>query len=73
MYAAGYATEEEIVELRQQGYEVENAERFGLVGDDGPPLKLIGTPPKDKRAVVVFVNATLFEVLGRWGLNMKRE
>lgn len=67
MFVVGFATHEEVLELEKAGWEVEDARKFGrLVGPEANTLMTEPTPgPAGTRAVVVFVDAAVRDVLGR--------
>ena len=60
-FIAGFVTKEERAKLAARGWEVEDASKYGLVGDED--CHLVGTPPEGKEAVVVFVDSSVFEVM----------
>ncbi len=77
MFIVGFATAGEISELEKQGFEIEDANQYGLVsasserrdGDEGLTGRsqyLLAKPesgPSDTRAVVVFIDEALYDVL----------
>lgn len=63
MFVAGYATEVEIAELMERGWEVEPAEKHGLIGPEGSASLMTAPTIEGTKAVVVFVDAALFDVM----------
>lgn len=65
-FVAGFATKKEIEELKRRGWEVEPAEKHGLVGDgDGYLMEAPtdGGGPEGIQTVVVFVDSSLFDIM----------
>lgn len=63
-FIAGYATKKEIEELTRRGWEVEPAEKSGLIGED----RLMEAPaddggPEEIKAVVVWVDSSIFDIM----------
>lgn len=73
MFVTGFATEDEIVELMNRGWEVEDCKKFGpVVGTVNNSMML---PPEGEgtRAVAVFVDASLFDVMNGMDWEKERE
>lgn len=67
MFVIGYATDQEVELLTAQGWKVEDATTFkALVGDDENALML---PPPNTKAVVIFVDITVYDALRTRYLN----
>ena len=61
-FIVGYATNEEVTELERRGWEVEDAQKYNLVGED--PEFLVGTPPEaQERVIAIFVDNGVFDVM----------
>lgn len=59
----GHASDEEVAELRARGWDVEDAERYNLVGDlHHYPLK---GPMEGDRAVAIWVAVDLIDIFTR--------
>lgn len=67
-YVIGYATDVEVATLRRRGWDVEMADDYGLVAprdepERAPKHQIVGPPPDGKRAVFVYVDPSVFDVL----------
>lgn len=60
-YIVGYVTAEERAELERRGWEVEEASRYNLVGDNDEYL--FTKPDPEMQPVVIWVDSDLFEVM----------
>jgi len=60
-FIAGYVTKEQFEILRARGWEVEQASRYDLVGEGN--RYLLGPPPNDRLAVVIFVDSDMFSIM----------
>jgi hypothetical protein len=56
-FVVGYASLEEVAELESRGWKVEEASEHGLIGQFMEP------PPEGEKAVVVFVDRNLFDMM----------
>lgn len=65
MFVVGFATEDEITILKREEWEVEDATKFGKVVDtvDGSLMLPPEPSPSNTRAVAVFVDASVYDVL----------
>jgi hypothetical protein len=62
-YIVGYVSAEERKELERRGWEVEDAERYNLIGDLDEYLLSHPDSDPDVQAVVVFVDNSVFDVM----------
>ena len=61
-FIVGYVTKEERKRLEARGWEVEDATDYpNLVGEESH--NLVGTPPEGKDCIVVFTDASGFEIM----------
>ena len=60
-YIIGFVTKEERKELERRGWDVEEASRYNLIGDDGDHL--LYEPNGDQEAIVIYVDTDVFEVM----------
>jgi hypothetical protein len=63
-FIAGLATEKEIEELKRRGWEIEPAEKYGLIGE----YRLLEDPadgggPEKLQAIVVYVDSNMFDIM----------
>jgi hypothetical protein len=59
-WVIGYASDEEVAELRARGWDVEDAERYNLIGDT--PHYLLEAPVEGDRAVAIWVDTSVMDV-----------
>lgn len=63
-FIAGFLTKKEVEELKRRNWEIEPAEKYGLIGDghlmDAPSD---GGGPEEIQAVVVFVDSSMFDIM----------
>jgi hypothetical protein len=63
MFVVGYATDAEIAELTERGWDVEPAERHGLIGAEGTATLMTAPTIPGTSAVAIFVDASVSAML----------